>query len=46
MRVRQARRVGAEIPNEALTDDAPLYKLLERWGPPVERELPSHVQNY
>jgi len=35
----------AEIPNEALTDDAPLYKRpLERWEPPVERELPSHVQ--
>jgi len=45
MRVRQHGELVAEIPNEALTDDAPLYKRpLERWEPPVERELPSHVQ--
>ena len=45
MRVRQHGELVAEIPNEALTDDAPLYKRpLERWEPPVEREMPSHIQ--
>jgi phosphoribosylformylglycinamidine synthase II len=37
--------VVAEIPNQALTDDAPLYKRpLERWEPPVPREMPEHVK--
>src|SRR5882762_3094861 len=45
MRVRQHGELVAEIPNEALTDDAPLYKRpLERWEPPVEREMPSTLQ--
>ena len=45
MRVRQHGELVAEIPNEALTDDAPLYKRpLERWEPPVEREMPAHIQ--
>ena len=45
MRVRQHGALVAEIPNEALTDDAPLYKRpLERWEPPVVREMPSHIQ--
>ncbi len=45
MRVRQHGELVAEIPNEALTDDAPLYKRpLERWEPPVEREMPSDVR--
>src|ERR1700758_1012457 len=45
MRVRQHGELVAEIPNEALTDDAPLYKRpLERWEPPVERELPAHIR--
>jgi phosphoribosylformylglycinamidine synthase subunit PurL len=45
MRVRQHGELVAEIPNEALTDDAPLYKRpLERWEPPVPREMPSHIQ--
>ena len=45
MRVRQHGELVAEIPNEALTDDAPLYKRpLERWEPPVEREMPSTIQ--
>src|SRR6201993_2328448 len=45
MRVRQHGELVAEIPNEALTDDAPLYKRpLERWEPPVERELPAHIK--
>jgi len=45
MRVRQHGELVAEIPNEALTDDAPLYKRpLERWEPPVEREMPTHIK--
>src|SRR5258705_3305159 len=45
MRVRQHGELVAEIPNEALTDDAPLYKRpLERWEPPVEREMPAHIR--
>jgi phosphoribosylformylglycinamidine synthase len=45
MRVRQHGELVAEIPNEALTDDAPLYQRpLERWEPPVEREMPSHIK--
>jgi phosphoribosylformylglycinamidine synthase II len=45
MRVRQHGELVAEIPNEALTDDAPLYKRpLERWEPPVEREMPVHIK--
>jgi phosphoribosylformylglycinamidine synthase II len=44
MRVRQHGELVAEIPNEALTDDAPLYKRpLERWEPPVEREMPKNI---
>jgi len=45
MRVRQHGELVAEIPNEALTDDAPVYKRpLERWEPPVEREMPAHIK--
>src|SRR6201982_811393 len=45
MRVRQHGELVAEIPNEALTDDAPLYKRpLERWEPAVEREMPAHIK--
>jgi phosphoribosylformylglycinamidine synthase len=45
MRVRQHGELVAEIPNEALTDDAPLYKRpLERWEPPVDREMPAHIR--
>ena len=44
MRVLQHGEVVAEIPNAALTDDAPIYKRpLARWEPPVEREMPEHV---
>ena len=44
MRVRQHGELVAEIPNEALTDDAPLYKRpLERWEPPVQREMPENI---
>src|SRR6201988_3253312 len=45
MRVRQHGELVAEIPNEALTDDAPLYRRpLERWEPPVERAMPGCVR--
>jgi phosphoribosylformylglycinamidine synthase II len=45
MRVLEHGRVVAEIANEALTDDAPLYKRpLERWEPPIPREMPEHIK--
>src|SRR5215813_9691778 len=45
MRVLEHGKVVAEIPNRALTDEAPLYhRPLERWEPPVPREMPSHLQ--
>jgi phosphoribosylformylglycinamidine synthase len=45
MRVLEHRKVVAEIPNAALTDDAPVYKRpLARWEPPVDREMPAHVK--
>jgi phosphoribosylformylglycinamidine synthase II len=44
LRVLQHGEVVAEIPNPALTDDAPVYKRpLARWEPPVPREMPAHV---
>ncbi|MFI5088773.1 MAG: phosphoribosylformylglycinamidine synthase subunit PurL [Terriglobales bacterium] len=45
MRVLEHGRVVAEIPNAALTDDAPLYhRPTERWEPPVEREMPPSIR--
>ncbi|HET8668691.1 MAG TPA: phosphoribosylformylglycinamidine synthase subunit PurL, partial [Terriglobales bacterium] len=45
MRVLQHGQVVAEIPNPALTDEAPLYKRpLERWETPVEREMPAGIK--
>ncbi len=45
MRVLEHGSVVAEIPNAALTDDAPVYKRpLARWEPPVEREMPEHIK--
>ena len=45
MRVLQHGKVVAEIPNQALTDDAPLYKRpLKRFEPKVAREKPEHIQ--
>ncbi len=45
MRVLEHGEVVAEIPNAALTDDAPVYKRpLARWEPPVEREKPEHIK--
>jgi phosphoribosylformylglycinamidine synthase len=38
-------QVVAEISNEALTDDAPVYKRpLERWETPVSREMPEWIK--
>src|SRR5260370_12370682 len=37
-------KVVAEIPNQALTDDAPVYKRpLARWEPPVPPEIPPQI---
>jgi phosphoribosylformylglycinamidine synthase II len=45
MRVLRHGQVVSEIPNEALTDDAPVYKRpLERWEPPVPREMPASIK--
>jgi phosphoribosylformylglycinamidine synthase len=45
LRVLQHGEVVAEIPNQALTDNAPVYKRpLARWEPPVAREMPAHIQ--
>ena len=45
LRVLEHGKVVAEIPNQALTDDAPLYKRpLARWEPPVPREMPESVK--
>ncbi len=45
MRVLEHGTVVAEIPNAALTDDAPLYhRPLERWEPPVSRDVPANIE--
>jgi len=45
LRVRQGGVVVAEIPNSALTEDAPVYQRpMARWEPPVEREMPAAVR--
>jgi phosphoribosylformylglycinamidine synthase subunit PurL len=45
MRVLEHGKIVAEIPNAALTDDAPVYKRpLMRWEPPVDREMPGHIK--
>ncbi len=45
MRVLHHGEIVSEIPNEALTDDAPVYQRpLERWEPPVPREMPELYQ--
>ena len=44
LRVLEHGKVVAEIPNQALTDEAPVYKRpLARWEPPVSREKPEHI---
>ncbi|PYX48289.1 MAG: phosphoribosylformylglycinamidine synthase subunit PurL, partial [Acidobacteria bacterium] len=45
LRVLEHGKLVAEIPNPALTDEAPLYKRpLARWEPPVPREKPEHIK--
>src|SRR6266700_1529415 len=45
MRVLEHGTVVADIPNTALTDDAPVYRRpLERWEPSVSRDMPDHVK--
>jgi phosphoribosylformylglycinamidine synthase subunit PurL len=45
LRVLQHGEVVAEIPNQALTDDAPVYKRpLARWEPAVSREMPAYIK--
>ena len=45
MRVLEHGEVVADIPNTALTDDAPVYRRpLERWEPAISREKPEHVK--
>jgi phosphoribosylformylglycinamidine synthase II len=45
MRVLEHGVVVAEIPNAALTDDAPVYKRpLARWEPAVDREMPERLR--
>src|SRR5271163_1704499 len=45
MRVLEHGVVVAEIPNAALTDDAPVYKRpLARWEPAVAREMPEGLR--
>jgi phosphoribosylformylglycinamidine synthase len=45
MRVLHHGKVVSEIPNDALTDDAPVYKRpLERWEPPIPREMPERIK--
>jgi len=45
LRVLEHGKVVAEIPNQALTDDAPVYhRPMERWEPPVAREMPKQVR--
>jgi phosphoribosylformylglycinamidine synthase len=44
MRVLEHGKVVAEIPNASLTDDAPVYQRpLERWEPPVSRDVPANI---
>src|SRR4051812_44407565 len=44
LRVLQHGELVAEIPNPALTDEAPLYnRPLARWEPPVPRQKPEHI---
>jgi len=45
LRVLEHGKVVADIPNAALTDDAPLYnRPMKRWEPPVSREKPESIE--
>src|SRR5215472_7765280 len=44
LRVREHGKLVADIPNSALTDDAPLYQRpMTPWEAPVERNKPAHI---
>ncbi|HTS60356.1 MAG TPA: phosphoribosylformylglycinamidine synthase subunit PurL [Terriglobales bacterium] len=44
LRVLEHGKLVAEIPNQALTEDAPGYRRpMERWEPPVAREMPPTI---
>jgi phosphoribosylformylglycinamidine synthase II len=44
LQVREHGEMVADIPNSALTDDAPLYhRPMEPWQSPVSRNKPSHI---
>ena len=45
LRVLEHGKVVAEIPNSALTEDAPVYRRpMARWEPPVKREMPEDLR--
>ncbi len=45
LRVLEHGRIVSDIPNRALTDDAPAYRRpMKRWEPAVPREMPSAIQ--
>jgi phosphoribosylformylglycinamidine synthase subunit PurL len=45
LRVREHGELVADIPNTALTDDAPLYKRpMQLWEAPVARGKPGHIK--
>lgn len=44
MRITQGGVLMADIPNESLTDDAPVYhRPVGTWNPPVPKDPPAHV---
>src|SRR4051812_12421438 len=44
MRVYEHGHLVADIPNTALTDDAPVYnRPIEKWQPKTPRQMPSHI---
>jgi phosphoribosylformylglycinamidine synthase len=44
LRVLEHGKLVADIPNTALTDDAPLYQRpMQPWSPPVPRAKPGHI---
>jgi len=45
LRVLEHGKLVAEIPNQALTDEAPVYQRpLARWEPPVPRDKPGQIE--
>jgi phosphoribosylformylglycinamidine synthase subunit PurL len=44
MRITQGGVLVADIPNQSLTDDAPLYhRPVGTWNPPVPKDPPAHI---